>query len=613
MRIDAIAARPAKSRRARSPAFGRLTRTIRVFALACAWGTGSPQAGAVVVDVNTFGLSSSDGQYDTMQVGVAKPGSLWVIAGRLTVNQNVLIGARPIGDYFGDNPYQPDDHPDAAVHVFLMGGELALGGALRSFDQGGWLHLAGGALSGTGGRRVSVGRILVYDNGLRPNEPPTRYVFGDGDEIFANRLDLSPTLPARMWYPSFFTGESGVAAPAGAGFLTVRTGATVSAGAIRVGEAANRTGLYEQEGGRVTASRIDNWGTFRWTGGTFIFDGGLFTNQGLYQQWTGTLQLAAGLAHLNTGRISLRGPARLVLDADARLGGAGFIDGDGTVSGAGFIEGGILNRGTVEATGALTVAGGLDTDAAGKVVVGYGARLEVGTGLANAGILTVDRGTLIVQGATTNTGEIRVQSGSASFNGRFENIGTYRSDPSTQTFADLIVGDTGVIVAGEGDRFRIRNDFVNLSTQSTAWDTDAATLELLDHHAHQLTLAGIDHGAHIEAFADNFAWGELVIGADAAVLFQGRGDGTPRALYVHAFQLAGGLDTLAGLYSDSAIYYDRSVASNAYLGGRSYQLAGGGMLIASVPEASTVTMTGMGLAALGTLAWRRRRVRLAAA
>ncbi len=612
MRIDAVVTQPVIHRCVRRPAFARLTGTATLVALTCAWGPGSSPASADVLDATPLSVSEFDTRFETINIGMTQPGILWVTRGRLTVDGTVYMGSMAVPDYFGGNPYQPDDRPDETVHLLVLDGTLATDGGVRSFTNDAWVHLAGGTVEGKNGTLISAGRVFVYDNLLFGRTEATRYAFGPGDEILTQRLAVSPTLPSRMRLPLYPT-PYGSGAPMGAGYLSVTAGASVFAVSIRVGETANRVGAFEQQGGRITTSHIDNWSTYRWSGGTLVFDGGLFTNQGTYEQSTGTLRLGAGLAHVNTGRMNLRGTATLQLDALAHLSGNGVIDSEGTVTGAGVIEGGILNRGTVEATGEMAIGNGLDNGAAGKVTVGAGARLEVGLGLANAGLVTVDRGTLIVQGPTTNTGEIRVQSGSASFNGRFEHLGIYRSDASTQYFADLLVGDTGVIVAGAGDRFRIRNDFLNLSTQSTTWDTDAATLELLAGHAHQLTLAGIDRGAHIDAFENNFAWGELMIGANAAVTFQGQGDGTPRALYVHALQLAGGLNAVADLYSDSVIYYDQSLAANAYLGGRSYQLAGGGMLVASVPEASTVTMTGVGLAALGALAWRRRLAQLAAA
>ena len=80
------------------------------------------------------------------------------------------------------------------------------------------------------------------------------------------------------------------------------------------------------------------------------------------------------------------------------------------------------------------------------------------------------------------------------------------------------------------------------------------------------------------------------------------------ALYVGALELADGLGQLAAIKGNGMnVYYDASLAANAYLAGQSYSLSGGGLLepvFGLVPEAGSAGLLG---ASLGLLVLRRRR------
>jgi len=125
-------------------------------------------------------------------------------------------------------------------------------------------------------------------------------------------------------------------------------------------------------------------------------------------------------------------------------------------------------------------------------------------------------------------------------------------------------------------------------------------------------LAGVDRGARAQGFADNFAWGELALTADARILLLDGNAVAGAALYVGVLELAGGVAQIQRIASAYNIYYDASQSANSYLGDRSYALAGGGTLapIAAVPEPATAALLLSGLALMLARTGRRLRCRM---
>ena len=127
------------------------------------------------------------------------------------------------------------------------------------------------------------------------------------------------------------------------------------------------------------------------------------------------------------------------------------------------------------------------------------------------------------------------------------------------------------------------------------WQTSLAELSFVGGGAHTYAAAGKDLGIAYAGYEDNFAWGRLVVGAEDSLKVSGQ------AVYVGVLELPGGVDSISG---SGNVYYDLREPGNAYLGGKSYELAGGGMIVA-VPEPASV---GLMLLACGMMIRRRQRM-----
>jgi len=215
-------------------------------------------------------------------------------------------------------------------------------------------------------------------------------------------------------------------------------------------------------------------------------------------------------------------------------------------------------------------------------------------------------------GDVTNNGTVTVNGTTATFTGTFQNNGAFISDPASQTFDNLSIGQDGYIQAAAGDLYKVGGDFDNISTQNTLWDTASATLEFIgaDGTSHVLQVAGSDFGAH-SGVTNDFGWGELEIdGGNLIQLTDGPGSGSD-ALYVTELLgalISGNTVTNISGIDGLTIYYDGHAADNAYLGGLSYLLSGGGRLISDVPEPQTWTLLIAGFGLLGAMLRRRRTV-----
>ena len=261
-----------------------------------------------------------------------------------------------------------------------------------------------------------------------------------------------------------------------------------------------------------------------------------------------------------------------------------------------------------------------------------------GAGLTNAGSITLTGGNTTVNGnvtnnagqtirisytpatftgSVTNNGTFKTTSTTSTFAGTFTNNGIFTSDPATQTFGHLVIGQAGSLQGGPGDVFVINGNLTNNSLARGAFDLRSGARITLSAGLHDVTWSAADLGATAAGFDDNFVVGIFELANGAAMDLHGASSaalpGTDasfetNALYVHEFALDGGLAQLTGVQSNGLnIYYDAGLAQNAYLGGATYSLNGGGRLapvMGVVPEPASAALLGIGVLALS-----RRRVR----
>lgn len=241
-----------------------------------------------------------------------------------------------------------------------------------------------------------------------------------------------------------------------------------------------------------------------------------------------------------------------------------------------------------------------------------GNALSVNGDVTAAGTLNVTGGTVTVTGNVTNTGTMNINNVTAYYEGTFTNSGLLTSDPSTQTFNNLSVTQSGAIQAAVGDLYKVSGNFLNASTQNTVWNTSGAALEFITgtSTSHTMQLTGSDYGASQAGYSNNFAWATLTIDAgNTLTLADGLTGGGTVALYVN--DLVGALisgGTITNIDGDGYnIYYYAYDSADAYLGGLTYDLAGGGELIADVPEPASMAVLLAGLAGLSAVRRRSRR------
>jgi hypothetical protein len=425
-----------------------------------------------------------------------------------------------------------------------------------------------------------------------------------------------------VYIGSFTSGGSGTVNQSGGsnatGLLSVGLTGSASNGTYNLSGGAlgattinlNTNGTFNQTGGTLNAATfnhyggtvtgsLENRGTYNYTSGAFS---GRLLNYGSASLGTsftagdGLRQdVAAAALNIATGRtVSLNGAGldnRGVINlSGGSLDGSGVKTNNGTLSGYGAISGsgaldnyGVVNLGG----GAATVSTGVTNRAAGQLNIGSG-------------------GAVTFTGPVTNYGQVKTTGATVTWGGDFRNYGGYVSDPSMHYFSNnLYVEQAGYLVGGAGDLFSISGSFINYSLNNGRWSTLLADLAFTGGGYHQFSVTGADLGQNMAGYDANFAWNRLDLTGQSLTLLDGDGSQAGGALYVRKIL---GL-TLAGssvtnlTATDVNIYYDRTAAGNSYLGGLSYDLSGGGHLLAAnpVPAPSTLLLLGSGLLGLGLL------------
>jgi hypothetical protein len=379
------------------------------------------------------------------------------------------------------------------------------------------------------------------------------------------------------------------------GYLAVWTG-----NFMVLGVNSGSTGIYNLSGGSMgydVRVGYEGNGIFNQTGGDFICDwlavgyGG--TGSGTYNLINGNIlpYLGAPFRVGPNGTFNQKGGTFTEAGGSIDIGGVYNMSG-GSLTIATAL-GGITNRGTFNYSG-------------GNIQQRY--PYDNYVGIHNEGIFNSSgTGTRTIEANIVNDGTSKVTHTTAVYNGTFTNNGAYISDPATQYFNDLIVGKNGYLVGQYNDYFYINGNFINNSTMNTDWNTMHSNLSFITglDNLHDLYLTGIDYGALMSGYSDNFSWGELDITGNIIYLYDGN-DIVGGALYLRkilGLDISGNLITNIYGIDGLNIYYLANLPSNWYLHGLEYGLEGGGHLIPikGVPEPSTMLLLGSGLLRLVAL------------
>ncbi len=219
-------------------------------------------------------------------------------------------------------------------------------------------------------------------------------------------------------------------------------------------------------------------------------------------------------------------------------------------------------------TGTINLNGG---DITGLILHNAGRVAGAGTitaPLRNTGTVAVSAPGMTFSAVVTNAGRMAISSGTAVFDSHF------------------VLAATGVLTADAGSVLKFRGDFINGSTQSNAFDLLGASVFFdggAGNNTQQFTVAGLDLGADVAGYSNNFAIGSFTVGGSVGILRLVGNAG--HALYVSNLTVTAGSTLLLNGFTIYAM--DNPVIEGNVINN-------GGQLVV-VPEPSTLALIGAGL------------------
>lgn len=455
------------------------------------------------------------------RVGFSGTGTLTVDGGRHIVDRDLYVGTN-VG---GSGSYHLKSGEASASHVYV-----GFGGT-GTFVQDGGTFLARDVLA-LGASATGQGTYSMHSGTLTVKEA----VFGyDGSGLFeqfggTNSASATTWLGARNGSQGTYTQAGGYHQP----------------GVLVLAETSGSRGTYDLRAGTLSADQAvvgrGGMGMFKQSGGSSSFGSSL--SIGMEPGSKGEYLLSGG--SLSTATLVVRG-------------GSLFAQ-----------SGGVLSAFSIEVL------------QGGKLQL-FGGTLNAIGSASNYGTLELQGGSPTFDGGFSNDGKIQVRNTNVVFRGLYTERGALISDPSVLDFHTAFIDADGYWVAGSGDEFRIAGDFVNNSLQYGLWNTRSADLVFTRDATHTFHLPGADLGTDRGGFEDNFAWHRLAVESGASLMLLDGNSAPGGALYIGLLDLNGDLGRLAQINSAFNIYYDPSLAGNAYLGGSTYVLDGGGFLMATQP------------------------------